>query len=56
MVQVTVSKLNIRAGKGTKYKVVGTTKKPAKFEILEKSGSWGRTSKGWIYLPYTKKI
>ena len=55
-VKVTVGKLNIRAGKGTKYKVVGTTKKGATFEVLEKSGSWGRTSKGWIYLPYTKKI
>lgn len=55
-VKVTVGKLNIRAGKGTKYTIVGTAKKGATFEILEKSGSWGRTSKGWIYLPYTKKV
>lgn len=57
-VQVTKSALNIRAGAGTKYKVVGVIRDKGIYTITEVSGKWGKLSSGagWIYLSYTKKV
>lgn len=48
--------LNIRAGAGTSYAIVGGLLKGDRVEILETKqvGSllWGRTSKGWIAMKY----
>lgn len=49
---VTASELNIRDKAGTDGKKVGSYTNLARVEILEKSGSWGRTDKGWISLDY----
>lgn len=49
------SGLNIRKGAGTKYKKVGNYKYNKKIIIIKKLGNWGKTSKGWIYLKYTKR-
>lgn len=50
LVQITCSSLNIRAGAGTNYKIVGSVKKNYKFTIVEVVGSWGRlkSGAGWI--------
>ena len=55
-VKITASALNIRTGASTKYKSVGTYKKGTIVTITQTSGSWGKTSKGWIYLGYTTKV
>lgn len=52
---VAKSGLIIRKGAGTKYKKVGTYKYKAKVTITKKTGNWGKTSKGWINLKYTKR-
>ena len=49
---VTAKQLNIRASAGTDSESVGSYAYGARVEILEKSGDWGRTSKGWISLNY----
>ena len=49
---VTASELNIRDKASTDGKKVGSYTNLARVEILEKSGSWGRTDKGWISLDY----
>lgn len=49
---VTASELNIRSKAGTDGERVGSLKAGDRVEILEKSGGWGRTSKGWISLDY----
>ncbi len=48
--------LNIRKGASTKYKKVGTYAKNATVTITKESNGWGKTSKGWICLGYTKKV
>ena len=58
-VKVTANCLNIRAGAGTKYKVVGTITDHGVYTIVETNGNWGKlkSGKGWIYLKgYTKKV
>lgn len=61
-VKVTAKTLNVRAGAGTKYKVVTTVKKDYQYTIVEekKNGSttWGKlkSGAGWISLQYTKKV
>ena len=58
-VKVTCKCLNIRAGAGTKYKVVGTITDNGVYTIVETNGNWGKlkSGKGWIYLKgYTKKV
>lgn len=48
--------LKIRSGASTKYKRVGAYAYNTKVKITSVSGSWGKTSKGWICLDYTKKV
>ena len=49
---VTASELNIRSAASTDSERVGILTYGNRVEILEKSGDWGRTSKGWISLNY----
>ena len=48
--------LNIRKGASTKYSKVGKYSYNTTVTVTAKSGNWGKTSKGWICLDYTKKI
>lgn len=50
------SSLTIRKGAGTKYKKVGNYKYKTKVTISKTKNNWGKTSKGWIYLKYTKRV
>lgn len=45
---VTVNELNIRAGVGVNYDKVGTYRYGDRVAILETSGEWGRTNRGWV--------
>ena len=51
---VTCSALNVRAGAGTKYSILGGLRKGARVTILQTTtvgdAVWGRTEKGWICL------
>lgn len=49
-VKIAVNTLNIRAGAGTNYKIVGTVKKNYIYTIVETKGSWGKlkSGAGWI--------
>ncbi len=49
---VTASQLNIRSDASLNADRVGSLNKGARVEILEKSGNWGRISKGWISLDH----
>ena len=49
---VNTQALNIRSSAGTDGDRVGSLKYGDRVEILEKSGDWGRISKGWIPLNY----
>ena len=49
---VRVNELNIRGSASTDGERVGMYTYGDRVEILEKSGSWGRTKKGWIHLDY----
>ena len=49
---VRVNELNIRSSASTDGDRVGMYTYGDRVEILEKSGSWGRTKKGWIHLDY----
>ena len=49
---VTASELNVRASASQSATRVGSLKYGARVEILEKSGTWGRTKDGWISLSY----
>ncbi len=57
-VKVTASKLNIRAGAGITYKVVGAITDKGVYTIVETKGSWGKlkSGAGWISLLYTKRV
>ena len=48
--------LNIRSGPGTNFPKVGMYWTGNKVVVLEISGDWGRTDKGWIHLGYTLPI
>ena len=50
---VKVSELNIRSSASTDGTRLGSYSYGDRVEILEKSGSWGRTSKGWIHMDYS---
>lgn len=60
-VKVTSKTLNVRAGAGTKYKVVDKVKKDDVYTITEEklngANRWGKLKSeiGWIHLGYTKK-
>ena len=49
---VTAKQLNIRADASKDSDSLGSYSYGARVEILEKSGDWGRTNKGWISLNY----
>lgn len=50
---VTAKKLNLRSSaSSTENDPIGSLSYGDRVNILEKSGSWGRTSKGWISLNY----
>ena len=55
-VEITASVLNVRAGAGTNYKIVATTKKGTVHGLLEEKNGWGKISNGWISSKYYKKI
>lgn len=54
-VKITASALNIRAGAGVTYKIVGQLKKDAITGITEVYDGWGKlaSGQGWICLKYT---
>lgn len=54
--KVTADLLNIRAGAGTKYAIVGGYKKNTKVDITEIKDGFGKTNKGWISLNYCEKV
>jgi SH3-like domain-containing protein len=58
LVRVTASKLNIRGGPGTNYKIQGAITDKGTYTIVDTQGRWGKlkSGAGWIYLNYTKKI
>lgn len=49
---VKVNELNLRTTSSTNGDRLGSLKYGDRVEILEKDGSWGRTSKGWIHMDY----
>lgn len=56
-VKVTVPALNIRAGAGTAYQIVGCIKDQGVYTIVETQNNWGKlkSGAGWICLDYTSK-
>ncbi len=66
--KVNCSKLNVRTGPGTQYKIKGyktLTKsaqkqggyvKGVRFTVKKVSGNWGQTPSGWVCLDYSKKL
>jgi N-acetylmuramoyl-L-alanine amidase len=48
--------LRIRSGPGTNYSIIGGYWSGNKVSVLETSGDWGRTDKGWINLLYTLPV
>ena len=55
-VQVTAGGLNVRAGIGTSYKIVDVLNKNQIVEVTATSNGWGKITKGWISLKYTKQL
>lgn len=57
-VKVTTDALNIRAGAGTNYNIVGCIRDKGVYTIVEEKAGWGRLKSGvgWICLEYTKKV
>lgn len=61
-VQVTANTLNIRAGAGEKYDIIGQIKDKGVYTIVKVSGKWGLLKAGpkvgssWIHLDYTKRV
>lgn len=51
---ITASSLKIRETASINAKQVGSYEKGDKIEILEVSGEWGKTDKGWVNLQYVK--
>lgn len=49
---VKVNELNLRPTSSTSGDALGSLRYGDRVEILEKDGSWGRTSKGWIHMDY----
>lgn len=50
------SGLNVRAGTSTSYAVTACLNYGDVVKVLEVSKNWGRISRGWICLDYTKKV
>ena len=59
-VKIKVDTLNIRAGAGTKYSVLGSVNKNSVYTIIETSGNWGKlkSGAGWINISssYVTKV
>lgn len=57
-VEVTANVLNVRAGAGTNYAVIGGLRKGTQRELTEIQDGWGKinTPTGWISLEYVKEI
>lgn len=57
LVEITASRLNVRSGPSTKYRVVTSVKKGGVFTIVDTKNGWGKlkSGAGWIALNYTKK-
>ena len=62
VVTTTCDVLNIRAGAGKEYQVVGNISEKAgrkkQYTIVEEKNGWGRLRSGigWISLSYTEKV
>jgi hypothetical protein len=55
--EVTAKTLNVRAGAGTKFKVLRTIKKHLLFTIANEKDGWGYIEGlGWVSLTYMKKV
>ena len=48
------SGLNIRAGRGTNYKIKGAYQYNTKVKVTDIKDGWGKTNKGYVYLKYLK--
>lgn len=55
-VQITATKLSIRSGPSTKYRIVGYYTKGQVVDVIGQSGSFYKTSRGYIHSGYTKKL
>ena len=57
-VKVTATRLNVRAGAGTSYKVNTVVYKDQVYTITDVSGKWYKlkSGAGWIHSDYTKRI
>lgn len=58
---ITISGLNIRSGAGVSYSKIGAYNYGTAVNILEESGDWARTNRGWICLredgnEYVKRV
>lgn len=49
---VTATKLNVRSGPGTTYPIVATLVNGAQVTIVDVSGTWSKTAKGWVSNDY----
>lgn len=56
--KVIASALNVRAGAGMNYKIVGLLKKDFIVTLNETKNNWGKLSddSGWVFLKYLQKI
>ena len=50
--KVTASVLNVRAGAGMNYKIVGTLAKGTEVTVFETSGDWAKIPQGWVHKNY----
>ncbi len=50
---ISTTRLNIRLAPGTNNLRIGSYGYGQRIGVLEIQGEWGRTNRGWIYLPYT---
>ncbi len=56
-VRVTVGRLNVRKGAGTKFPVIGTVTLNQEYNLLSEADGWGEIApEKWIYLSYTVTI
>ena len=58
LARVNTAVLNVRAGAGTNYRIVGQLSKGAVYTIIEEKGNWGylKSKLGWICLDYIEKV
>ena len=58
VIRVTADVLNIRAGAGTNFKIIGQLRKFDLCTIIAEKNNWGKLKNGtgWIYLDYVQKL